>query len=135
MSEKTSLGLDTSVLLRLLVGEPEKQAKKAEDVLDSISKTGGKVFVSDLVLCEAYYALQFHYQVPKKDAISALKTLSQSEEIECALIARTVLTETNLHSANPGFVDRIIHAQYEVTGVHMLTFEKAAKKLHNTQVL
>ena len=135
MSEKTSLGLDTSVLLRLLVGEPEKQAKKAEDVLDSISKTGGKVFVSDLVLCEAYYALQFHYQVPKKDAISALKTLSQSEEIECALIARTVLTETNLHSANPGFVDRIIHAQYEVTGSHMLTFEKAAKKLHNTQVL
>jgi predicted nucleic-acid-binding protein len=79
--------------------------------------------------------LQFHYQVPKKDAISALKTLSQSEEIECSLIARTVLTETNLNSANPGFVDRIIHAQYEVTGAHMLTFEKAAKKLHNTQVL
>ncbi len=135
MPEKASAGLDTSVLLRLLVGAPEKQAKKAEKALDAVSKAGRKVFVSDLVLCETYFALQFHYKVPKKDAIFALKNLSQAEEIECSPIARTVLTSTNLHSASPGFVDRIIQAQYDATGAQMLTFEKAAKKLPNTRVL
>jgi len=132
---KTSASLDTSVLLRLLVGEPKNQAKKAEEAFDAISKAGGKAMVSDLVFCETYYALQFHYKVPKKDAVAALKNLSQAEDIECSTIARAVLTQTNLHSANPGFVDRIIHAQYDAVGAQMLTFEKAAKKLPNTQVL
>lgn len=127
--------LDTSVLLRLLVGEPQKQAKTAEDTLDELCRSGGEVSVSDLVLCETYFALQFHYKVPKKEAITVLKNLSQSEEIECSTIARSVLTQTNLHSANPGFVDRLIHAQYETTGAPMLTFEKASKKLPNTKVL
>ena len=135
MTKDASACLDTSVLLRLLVGEPERQAKVAEETLENLCKPGGKVLVSDLVLCETYFALQFHYKVPKKEAIAALKNLSQSEDIECSSFARSVLTQTNLHSANPGFVDRLIHAQYEVTGAPMLTFEKASKKLTNTQIL
>ena len=135
MPGNTSASLDTSVLLRLLVGAPEKQAKKAEEALDAIAKGGGKAFVSDLVLCETYYALQIHYKVPKKDAIVALKNLSQAADIECSTVARAVLTQTNLHSANPGFVDRIIHGQYDAMGAQMLTFEKAARKRPNTRVL
>ena len=135
MPQKKSVGLDTSVLLRLLAGVPEKQAKKAEEALDAISEARGKVHVSDLVLCETFYALQFHYKVPKKEAITALRNLSQAEEIECSTMARSVLSQTNLHSANPGFVDRLIHAQYQATGTPMLTFEKAARKLPNTRIL
>ena len=135
MLEKSSAGLDTTVVLRLLVGEPAKQAKKAIEALNIISKAGGKIYVSDLVLCETYFALQFHYKVPKEEAIAALRELAQSEEMGCSAIARSVLTQTNLHSANPGFVDRLIHAQYQVTGTPMLTFEKAAKKLPNTRLL
>ena len=135
MPENTSASLDTSVLLRLLVGAPGKQAKKAEEALDAIAKGGGQAFVSDLVLCETFYALQFHYKVPKKDAIVALKNSSQAVDIKCSTVARAVLIQTNLHSANPGFVDRIIHGQYDAMGAQMLTFEKAARKLPNTRVL
>lgn len=135
MFENSSVGLDTTVVLRLLVGEPEKQAKIAVEALDAISGAGGKMHVSDLVLSETYYALQFHYKVPKEEAIAALRNLTKSEEMECSTIARFVLTQTNLHSANPGFVDRLIHAQYQATGIPMLTFEKAAKKLPDTRLL
>jgi len=127
--------LDTSVLLRLLVGEPESKAKKAEIALEEISQSAGRLFVSDLVLSETYFALQFHYQVPKKEAISALRQVSQSKETECSEVARSILAQSNLHSANPGFVDRLIHAQYKSTGSPMLTFEKAAKKLDQVRVL
>ena len=135
MPLKKSAGLDTSVLLRLLVGEPKQQVKKAVEALDAITEAKGKVHVSDLVLCETYFALQFHYKVPKKEAITVLRNLTQAEEIECSTIARSVLAQTNLHSANPGFVDRLIHAQYQATGAPMLTFEKAARKLPNTRIL
>lgn len=135
MTKSTAACLDTSVLLRLLVGELKRQTKIAEEALDDLRKTGGRFFVSDLALSETYFALQFHYNVPKKEAIAALKNLSQSEEIECSTTARSVLRQSNLHSANPGFVDRLIHAQYEATGAPMFTFEKAAKKLANTRVL
>jgi len=129
------LSLDTSVLLRLLVGEPENQAKQAIEVLDEITRSGGKAHVSDLALCETYFALQYHYEVPKKEAIAALQALSQSEEIECSEVAEAVLAQVNLHSVKPGLVDRIIHGQYEEIGYDMLTFEKAAKKLLNTRVI
>jgi predicted nucleic acid-binding protein len=135
VAKSTAACLDTSVLLRLLVGEPERQAKIAKEALDELCNAGGKVFVSDLVLSETYFALQFHYKVPKKEAIAVLRNLSQSKEVECSTIARSVLTQSNLHSANPGFIDRLIHAQYETTGAPMLTFEKASKKLPNTRVL
>jgi predicted nucleic-acid-binding protein len=131
MAKGTSACLDTSVLLRLLVGEPEKQSKIATEALDELCKSGGRAFVSDLVLCETYFALQFHYKVPKKEAITVLKNLSQSEEMECSTIARSVLMQTNLHSANPGFVDRLIHAQYEATGAPMGAFEKASNSVTN----
>ena len=127
--------LDTSVLLRLLVGEPENQAKKAVAALDEISQAGGRAYVSDLVICETYFALQYHYEVPKKEAIATLKALAQSEEIACSSVATSVLSQSNLHSARPGLVDRLIHGQYEAMGGEMLTFEKAAKKLSNTRVL
>ncbi len=135
MAKRIAACLDMSVLLRLLVGEPRRQAKIAQEALVELTNAGGKIFVSDLVLSETYFALQFHYKVPKKEAIIALKNLSQSREIECSAVARSVLTQSNLHSARPGFVDRLIHAQYETIGTPMLTFEKASKKLPNARVL
>ena len=54
-------GLDTSFLLRLLTGEPESQAEQAVAELDLLREAGQKCAVSDLVISEAYYALQFHY--------------------------------------------------------------------------
>lgn len=51
MTEKAA-GLDTSMLLRLLVGEPECQAEKAKRALQEIVDSGERAKVSDLVLSE-----------------------------------------------------------------------------------
>ena len=54
-------GLDTSVVLRLLLGQPADQAARAVAFLDELSRGGHHAVVSDLVVAEAYFALQHHY--------------------------------------------------------------------------
>jgi hypothetical protein len=45
-----------------------------------------------------------------------------------------VLAQSNLGRAKPGFVDRMIHAEYLQTSSGMLTFEKAAAKLNKVTI-
>lgn len=128
-------GLDTSVLLRLLVGEPSDQAKRAQRFLDQLFENGGRAWVSDLVISETYFALQHHYKATKAEALSALRELFEAGEIIGIGAAPEVLKTPNLHSKNPGFVDRLIHADYSKSGGQMASFEKKAGKLEMTEVL
>lgn len=135
MSKAKLRGLDTSVVLRLLTGEPESQAKAALAALDAIVAPGGKAAVSDLVLSETYYALQFHYGVPKAKALTSLKEFVDSDEIHCLGVAAELLRKQGLAQASPGFVDQLIHGEYIQHCGKMLSFEKAAKKLPGASVI
>lgn len=137
MATSTEKGLDTSVVLRLLVGEPEEQNAVAVGTLRAARKNGYTIRVSDLVVAETYFALQAAYQVPKKDALRALLRMFESGDVlpEPGGCALDILHECGGTASKPGFVDRMIHAQYRRHGAEMLTFEKAAKKLPGTQLL
>lgn len=123
------VGFDTSIVLRLLIGEPAAQATKAVAMLDELRASGKKGVVSDLVVTEAYFALQYHYEVPKQLALDKLREFLESPEVETTGQALSILAQPNLSKAKPGFVDRLIHAQYLQTASGMMTFEKAAAKL------
>jgi predicted nucleic-acid-binding protein len=128
-------GLDSSVVVRLLIGEPADQADRARLFLDSLFENGEKASVSDLVISEVYFALQHHYKVPKKEAIAALRSFLESKEIVGTGAAPDVLMTKNLASAKPGFVDRLIHEGYRAAGGPMATFEKRSSKLENVCVI
>jgi predicted nucleic-acid-binding protein len=128
-------GVDTSVVLRLLTGEPEKQARAAEAWLERHSAAGQRVEISDLVLAETYFALQFHYGVGKAEALKALREMVDDPAVAASEAARGVLAIAGLSRAKPGFVDRLIHAGYRSGGSGMATFEKAAGKLPGVTVL
>ena len=128
-------GLDTSVVLRLLLGQPADQAARAVAFLDRLSRGGHHAVVSDLVVAEAYFALQHHYDVSKKDVLLGLQRLFADGEIEPLGAAAEVLAAAGLASAKPGFVDRLIHGAYAGAADEMVTFEKAAGKLKSVRVL
>jgi len=130
-----TIGLDTSVVLRLLVGEPASQAERAwQSILDARA-AGDRVVVSDLVVSETYFALQHHYGVPKQLALQHLQALLDSGDISASGCAAGVLKTPGLATAKPGFVDRMIHADYLRDAGRVLTFEKAAGKLPRARVL
>lgn len=128
-------GLDSSVVVRLLVGEPVEQAVRAEALLDELFEAGEKASVSDLVVSEVCFALQYHYHVPKAAALKALKELLEAGEIVATGAALEVLRTPRLASAKPGFVDRLIHWGYLESGEPMATFERRAAKLEGVRVL
>ena len=129
------VGLDTSVVVRLLIGEPIEQVALARGFLNELFVANEKAAVSDLVVSDVYFALQYHYAVPKAKALEALSSLFESGEIVATGIAATVLKMSNLAVAKPGFVDRLIHADYERQFGAMATFEKKASRLPGTRVL
>ena len=134
MKSSKRIGADTSFLLRLLIGEPKAQAEAAVKELDQRFAKGERLAVSDLVVAETYFALQHHYEVPKQEALDTLKEFLETPEIVALGVTQTVLAESKLGHANPGFVDRLIHADYLASTAGMLSFEKAARKLPKTQV-
>lgn len=130
------VGLDTSVVLRLLTGEPELQARRALDELRSLLTGGATPLVSDLVVSEVYYALQYHYSVPKAEALSILATFLRESGVKPAGAAAAILAVPNIATINPGFVDRLIVAEYvNLSAKEVLTFEKAAGRLPQVRVL
>ena len=54
-----SVGIDTSVLVPLLVGEPAALAAKAKARLIAAYSAGEAVVASDLVIAETWHALRF----------------------------------------------------------------------------
>jgi predicted nucleic-acid-binding protein len=130
------VGLDTTVVVRLLIGKPEDLAAVALNYVLGRTQAGDRVVVSDWVIAEAYYALQYHYQASKKDTLGALRSLFATPGIEASAEMSQVLAVRNLESAKPGFIDRLIHAGYLRAGVEeMATFESAARKLAGSRVL
>ena len=128
-------GLDTSVILRLVTGEPVEQSEAARLWLTNLLRSGGTAVVSDLVVAETYHALQYHYGMSKKDALAALFSMFLSRTILPAGQAAKVLLQSGLATAKPGFVDRLIHAAYTIPEGNMATFEKSGKTLENTTIL
>lgn len=129
------VGLDTSFVLRLLTGEPAPLAARASEELDALRAVGKKAVVSDLVVSEAYFALRYHYEVPKQLALDKLLEFLEDAEIVASGESLAVLRRPGLGKAKPGFVDRVIHAQYLRVASGMLTFEKSASKLPQAIVL
>ena len=127
--------LDTSVVLRLLVGQPLDQYQVAMSFLSEAVTKHQPVHVSDLVLAEAYFALQGHYHLPKADALKALELFIKHSGVTASPVATRVLGQPNLASAKPGFVDRLIHGICHAEGLTLVTFEKAARRLPSTHLL
>lgn len=131
-----TVGLDTSVLVRLLCGLPENLAVLALRYLRERRRARDRVIVSDWVVAETYYALQYHYQVSKRNALDALRGFLETSGVESSTGVAEVLATPRLESAKPGFVDRLIHHDCRRSGAEeMVTFERAADKLPGVRVL
>ena len=129
MPEKNSIGLDTTVVLRLLTAEPETQFEKAKKFIEEQLTDNKKLFVSDLVVAESYFSLHYHYKVPKSEAMEQLDRLLSSGIIHSiqGSVCQNVLKESQNHKA--GFVDQIIHGQYCLWIEEIVSFDKLMCKL------
>ena len=124
-----TLGLDTSVVVRLLVGLPAAQARAARQRIERAVDEGEIVLVSDIVIAESYFALQHHYDVPKAEARQLLLRFVDSGVVELEPPgARHALAA----QAGPGLVDRFVHGRYRARGAVTVTFDARLARLQRS---
>ncbi len=116
-------GIDTSILVRLLVGEPAADFEDCVRTLSAlIEDDGAEVFASDQVIGEAYVAVQHHYGVTRGDARTGLLDVLRSGLV-APLNGRAVFEA--LEAANgAGLFDRLIADEYARAGMEVLTLDR-----------
>jgi predicted nucleic acid-binding protein len=128
-------GIDTSVFVRLLTGDPAQEYADSVEALRAVlqSVPGTTIVVSNQVIGEAYVALQHHYGVNKTDARQAMVSVFQS-----GLVApqngASVLAALNTRTGC-GLLDRLITEDYHQHGCITLTRDRRMAKLPGAQLL
>ena len=117
-------GIDTSILVRLTTGEPARDFEETAAALTRMVETGHvALFASNMVIGEAYVAMQHHYGVGKTDAKAGLRSVLTS-----GLVAPTggdaVLDSLLAANRGCGLLDRLIALQYSGDGLTTLTLDR-----------
>ena len=128
-------GLDTSVVLRILTGDPVETATNVAKRIAAIVDGGARVHVSDTVVGEAYYALQHHYAATKEKAILRLLELSRQPGFMFSEYAVAALAQPHAATMSPGLVDRMIAGEYRARGLRVLSCEKDFRRLPDAEVV
>ncbi len=125
MLARNNIGLDTSVVLRLLTGEPQNQFQKAKQFIEDQLKNHKKLFICDLVIAETYHALHYHYEVPKKEAIEQLNNFLFYGIVQPlpGSVCKKVFQE--IDHCKAGLVDQLIYEQYLTHTDHVVSFDKS----------
>ena len=116
------IGIDTSVLVRLVTGQPLEAYAYCVDGLRELVEGGAEVFASNQVIGEAYVACQHHYGVTSADA-----RLELSRALRSGLVAPQngqAIIEALAASGGPGLFDRLIADDYSRSGMETLTLDK-----------
>lgn len=84
------IGLDTSVIVRYLVGSPAAQARRAAALIDD---DGIEIGISLVALAECAHVLRTQYGVDQRDIIDSLIGLVQRENIRVLGLRVDILVE------------------------------------------
>ena len=127
-------GIDTSVLVRLAVGEPEKDFRHCTEALRVLVEDEGReIFASNQVIGEAYVAIQHHYGVSDADARAALVNVLTSGLV--APLNGHVVIQALQTREGPGLFDRLIADDYARAGLETLTLDRRMANLPNVRQL
>ncbi|MFZ5805666.1 MAG: PIN domain-containing protein [Verrucomicrobiota bacterium] len=121
-------GIDTSVFVRLLTGDPLKEYEKTVAALENLLNQGSdvKIAVSNIVMGEAYFVLQHHYGIPRRSAREAMLSVFESGFVE-PLNGKEIFEMLTIEKG-AGLMDRLIAQDYYRQNVLVLTrdFKMAA---------
>ena len=126
-------GIDTSVLVRLVTAEPERDFQHCIDELRVLIEQDAEIFASNQVIGEAYIVLQQHYDISSDDARSALVDVLTSGMV-APLNGQTVISALEAYGG-PGMFDRLIADGYTHAGMETLTLDRQMARLRGVSRL
>lgn len=130
------IGLDTNVLVRLLTGDDEGQAKRARSFLAKNCSTDDPAFVSSVVLAETFWVLRSVYGLPREEIAEAISLLFSVGEIRLEDEASAHRAWQVYSGDGADFADVLISAIDRERGCSTtITFDRKAGKLEGFRLL
>jgi len=127
-------GIDTSILMRLLTGDPPVEFERCRRALQALVETeDAELCASNQVIGESYMAVQHHYGVSKEDARTGLGRVLRSGLVR-PLEGAEVL-EALAAGKSPGLLDRLIAGSYSAAGLGTLTLDRRMASLPGARLL
>ena len=128
-------GIDTSVFVRLLTGDPDSDYKKTLRAFEKRleAQPQAEFFVSNQVIGESYIALQHHYGIAKDNARAALLAVITSglcSQLNGSAVLTALAAETGC-----GLLDRLIADDYASRGIKALTNDRKMARLPEVEKL
>jgi predicted nucleic-acid-binding protein len=74
-------GIDTHVLVRVLVGDDPEQASRAASLFARVTKDGERLFVAQIVVCELVWVLGHAYNKGRSEIAAGLGTLLRARQL------------------------------------------------------
>lgn len=121
-------GIDTSILVRLVAGDPPAEFAHCVETLRAlVEKDGAEIVASNQVIGETYVAVQHHYGVSKAAARRSLLDVLCSGLVK-PLNGSEVLAALETRGG-PGLFDRLIADEYSAAGLETLTLDRKMANL------
>ena len=123
------IAFDTNVLLRLLLNDDARQARKAQTLLEQAVSRSAKILLPDIVLCELEWVLSSVYDVPRDEIIETLRRLLDAEEFAFLDHAAVAGALNGYEGGNADFSDHLIGATAARAGAATTyTFDRALRR-------
>lgn len=126
------IGLDTNVLVRIVLEDDAQQAKQALELLQACHEAGEAVAVSLSVILELEWVMRSVAKLEKSKVIATFKTLLETAplRIDNEAVLEHALYLYGGESAKADFPDCLFSAQYQRMGCrNMASFDAQALRL------
>lgn len=130
------IGIDTNVLLRLLLDDDAAQGAKITHLFESYAQAPGSARIADVVLAEAMWTLGSVYRQPKAALVRALRALLEQPAYAFEDRAAVEQALDAFAAGRAGFSDCLIIAKNAAAGcTFTATFDRAMRGVPGAQVL
>ena len=130
---KPTIGIDTSVLVRLVTGQPPDMHAYCLERLNQLVNEGIVVIASNQVIGDAFATIQFRYGMARSDARAGLLR-ALTGDLVVPQNGQAVL-DALAATGRPGLFDRLIADGYAQSGLDTLTLDRSMARLSRAQLL
>ncbi|MGH9441938.1 MAG: PIN domain-containing protein [Thermoanaerobaculia bacterium] len=130
------IGLDTNVLIRLLVEDDPRQARQARELVANAAKAGERFRVDPVVLCEVVWVLRSAYRIPKPRIVDTLDALLSTVELETGEADSVRSALGDFRAGKGDFADYVIARRNRSAGCEATaTFDRSHRDDSSFRVL
>lgn len=120
------IAVDTNVLVRILVDDPEERAQVAR--ARSLAAEAGELFVPQVVQAETVWVLTGAYDLRRPQVLEVLDHLSSNRAFRLQSEARFTKAVELYRNGTADFSDYLILSEARSTSIELVTFDRRLRR-------